>query len=417
MLNERISKLVWSESSTQAIELLASLARESSGDTRSQGGKTADLPATRSTVAGVRTIAINVLGSVAYGDQQSFSSESAKPPPGYKLAYMDTILALVQNLIPATFISSTILTSPVMPANVQRIGHSVHEFPKHVQALLSRERASSRSGQANLLSTLVAASDAESKQSKFHLSESELAGNLFQFTIAGYDTTANTMAYAINLLAIDSEWQDWIQEEIDAVAHTSGDDYEAAFPKLKRCLALMLETLRLYTPIPHISRETRSAQMIPNPNGRNDLFVPADTTIYISGQGMNVAPDQWGTDAMDFKPERWLTGPAEATPTVSADGAKLDNESGFIDRARGSFLAWGGGPRVCPGMKMAQVEFVAVIFTIFKDWKVRPTVLEEKGETEEMAGQRLRDVLKDSQPAVTLQMNRPRDAILTWTRR
>ena len=417
MLNERISKLVWSESSAQANALLESLARESSGGAQSQGAKKADLPATRSTVAGVRTIAINVLGSVAYGDEQSFSSESAKPPPGYKLAYMDTILALVQNLIPATFISTKILTSPVMPPNVQRIGHAVLEFPKHVQTLLSRERASSRSGQANLLSTLVAASDAESKQSKFYLSESELAGNLFQFTIAGYDTTANTMAYAINLLATKSEWQDWIQEEIDAVAHAFGNDYEAAFPKLKRCLALMLETLRLYTPIPHISRETQSAQTIPNPNGGRDLFVPPNTTIYISGQGMNVAPDQWGTDAMEFGPGRWLTGSDEATKAKSANGGKLDEESGIIDRARGSFLAWGGGPRVCPGMKMAQVEFVAVIFTIFKDWKVRPTVFEERGETEEMAKQRLQDVLKDSQPAVTLQMNRPRDAVLTWTRR
>ena len=45
----------------------------------------------------------------------------------------------------------------------------------------------------------------------------EILGNLFQFTAAGFDTTANTMAYAIKILAIETKWQDWIIEEIDSV--------------------------------------------------------------------------------------------------------------------------------------------------------------------------------------------------------
>lgn len=36
------------------------------------------------------------------------------------------------------------------------------------------------------------------------------------------------------------------------------------------------------------------------------------------------------------------------------------------------YMAFLHGPRVCPGKKFGQVEFVAVIATIFKDWRVEP---------------------------------------------
>ena len=170
---------------------------------------------TRDTIAGVRAIAINVLGSVAYGKQQSWQQENNEVPTGYRLAYMDAILAVVENLVPATFVARSILTSTVMPKALQKVGYAVEEFPRYTKQLLEAERKAERPAQANLLSTLVNASDTESKTaSKAYLSEKELSGNLFQFTIAGFDTTANTMAYAIALLAIHPEWQDWIREEI-----------------------------------------------------------------------------------------------------------------------------------------------------------------------------------------------------------
>lgn len=64
---------------------------------------------------------------------------------------------------------------------------------------------------------------------------------------------------------------------------------------------------------------------------------------------------------------------------------------------------------------MAEVEFVAVMMTVFRSYKLIPVV--EKGETIEMARQRLKDVMADSQPSVTLQMNRPRDVKLRWEKR
>lgn len=64
---------------------------------------------------------------------------------------------------------------------------------------------------------------------------------------------------------------------------------------------------------------------------------------------------------------------------------------------------------------MSQVEFVAVITSIFSRYRVAPIL--ENGETLEVAKERLREVVKDSQPRLTLQMNRPRDVKLKWSRR
>jgi len=64
---------------------------------------------------------------------------------------------------------------------------------------------------------------------------------------------------------------------------------------------------------------------------------------------------------------------------------------------------------------MAEVEFVAVMMTIFSSYKVTPVI--EPGETIDVAREKLKGVMADSQPQVTLQMNRPRDVKLRWERR
>jgi cytochrome P450 len=97
----------------------------------------------------------------------------------------------------------------------------------------------------NLLTALVRASNAASQgKERSSLSHDEIMGNLFVYNVAGHDTTANTICYALYVLAAQPGYQDWVGQEIDSVF--AGNDkvktweYEKAFPKLKRCLALMV---------------------------------------------------------------------------------------------------------------------------------------------------------------------------------
>jgi len=66
-------------------------------------------------------------------------------------------------------------------------------------------------------------------------------------------------------------------------------------------------------------------------------------------------------------------------------------------------------------MKMAQVEFLSVIWTIFKDYRVEVVRLEN--ETGKEAQQRLWNVMLDSEPRLTLQMRKPQNAVMKWSRR
>merc|ERR1712000_215573 len=91
------------------------------------------------------------------------------------------------------------------------------------------------------------------------LTDEEVYGNLFIYNLAGHDTTAATLHFALTLLAVYPQWQTWIAEEIDAVykADKSGlFYYEETFPKLTRVLALMYETVRLYGPVVLMPRYT-----------------------------------------------------------------------------------------------------------------------------------------------------------------
>jgi hypothetical protein len=66
-------------------------------------------------------------------------------------------------------------------------------------------------------------------------------------------------------------------------------------------------------------------------------------------------------------------------------------------------------------MKMAQVEFLAVMLTLFRKARVSPVT--GGAETMETARERLKGLMKDSQPRITLQMNRPKDVVLRWVER
>lgn len=64
---------------------------------------------------------------------------------------------------------------------------------------------------------------------------------------------------------------------------------------------------------------------------------------------------------------------------------------------------------------MSEVEFVGVLFEIFRKWKVE--IVRGEGESKEDARARLKGILDDSSPKLTLQVNRPQDVVFKWVAR
>ena len=88
----------------------------------------------------------------------------------------------------------------------------------------------------------------------------------------------------------------------------------------------------------------------------------------------------------------------------------------LISPVSGTFIPWADGPRNCPGQKFAQVEFVAVMATLFAKYRSKPALL--TGQSPEDAKRVLQSMVEGSMiSAITLQMQEPRKVALKWERR
>lgn len=99
-------------------------------------------------------------------------------------------------------------------------------------------------------------------------------------------------------------------------------------------------------------------------------------------------PDPELPDELIFRPSRWINGLSSNTPLLRPE--------------KGTFVPWAAGARVCPGQKMAQVEFVAVIMTLLKRCKIEAVPL--SGEVQSDIMNRLDQRLNNSIWRTVLEM-------------
>lgn len=193
IFNEQISESVWTESCRQARTMLDYLEKH-------PGGEVLD---------GLHNVAINIIGHAGYGQSKDWSPEPYKLATNIQkeeLSYFNAIGLTTIMLLEAAFLPPKFLKLPIMSPALQLLGKAMEELPQISKDLLDSERQSAKQGarpRSNLLSMLVQLSD-EGKRgdnSGLFLTEDEIRGNLFAFSAAGFDTTANTMGYAVMLLS------------------------------------------------------------------------------------------------------------------------------------------------------------------------------------------------------------------------
>jgi cytochrome P450 len=182
-------------------------------------------------------------------------------------------------------------------------------------------------------------------------------------------------------------------------------NYYDAFPRLKRMLALMYETIRLYTPVP-IGKSTGKSARTLHVNGET-YIIPANSMVIPHCTAVHTHPKIWGSDSLEWKPSRWIK--------QSAESPNLANKV-FLTPRKGSFIPWSEGVRNGPGKKFSQVEFVATMAAVLKDWVVEPKLF--GGETLEQGRQRVvRFVEENAGLGLLLQVLHPERTPLVWRRR
>lgn len=187
----------------------------------------------------------------------------------------------------------------------------------------------------DLLDLLQAASDPETGRA---MSADELRDNLLTFIVAGHETTALTLAWALYLCAFDPDAQDRAAAEARALPAPPG---AGDLPLLQYTNQIVAEALRLYPPAAFLSRTARAPDIL---CGRE--IRPGDT-VMLPIYALHRHKALW--DRPDhFDPDRFAPG---------------------IERDRFAYLPFGAGPRICIGANFALQEAVIILATLLSRFR------------------------------------------------
>jgi cytochrome P450 len=199
-------------------------------------------------------------------------------------------------------------------------------------------RRSNGAGGEDLLSLLVAARDGEEA-----LSDSEIRDQVLIFLLAGHDTTAIALTFALHLLGHQRDVQAQVHDEIDGTlgGRTPGaEDVE----RLPYTTMVLKEAMRLYPPAWGIPRRAAAADEI------GGHYMPAGADILLSPWVTHRHPEFWEQPER-FDPERFAT----------------EREA---ERHRHAYFPFGAGPRACIGQYFSMLESVIALAVILREFEL-----------------------------------------------
>lgn len=194
---------------------------------------------------------------------------------------------------------------------------------------------------ANFLEAMVIARDEEGRP----FSDDLILGNLVTMLVAGEDTTAYTLAWAIHHLCDDDDAVARLVSEADDVLEggTVPPSFEAA-NRLAYAGAVANETMRLRPVAPLLFLEAIGDTTL------GDIELPAGTGVSALVRPPVLDASNFA-EPRTFKPERWLPGaPGPHEPSVH--------------------MPFGSGPRLCPGRALALLEMKLVLATLYRSFRI-----------------------------------------------
>ena len=168
----------------------------------------------------------------------------------------------------------------------------------------------------------------------------EMVDQVAIFFLAGHETSASALAWAMYLVATHPDWQDRLAKEAQVIDQC---DF-AVMGQLRQSRDVFREALRLYPPVPMMVREASCPATF---RGRQ---VARGAQVVISPWHLHRHERLW--DNPDgFDPARWH----------SENGKKCQREA---------YLPFSAGARVCPGAGFAMVEGPLILSRILRDYRI-----------------------------------------------
>jgi len=196
------------------------------------------------------------------------------------------------------------------------------------------------------------------------LPDAELLAQMTTLTLAAMDTTSNTLARIFHILAINTDVQEKLRQEIIDACKGQDLPYNELM-EIPYLDAVIRETLRVYAPVTILPREARKDIILPlsepirGLDGKlmHEIPIPKDTRLLIGIEGVNCNKALWGADALEWKPERWLS----PLPAAVTDA--------HLPSVYSNMMTFTGGPRACIGFKFSELEMKTILCTLLPTFK------------------------------------------------
>ncbi len=193
------------------------------------------------------------------------------------------------------------------------------------------------------------------KQEQDAMTDEDLLHNVKVVYLAGSETTSIAISYAVYYLSQHRDILLKVREEANRLFANESKAEEVTVDRVVEELvyteAVVKEILRLCSPASVISVQLEAG--IESHTLSNGLVITENSVIvaYFDGLQKN---EKYFEDAKSFKPSRWL-----------------DSDKATIERYEANMLAFGYGPRVCPGQRLAMLEAMIAIAALAYEFDMK----------------------------------------------
>ncbi|KAI1487331.1 cytochrome P450 [Biscogniauxia mediterranea] len=380
------------------------------------------------------TLALNIISYVGFGlrllwpgqtlptdtDPRLVKYTSHGVPAGHSINFRDSIAGTLKYILVLLMTPGFIIN--YLPFEILKLAKQARDgFSQYMEEFLRDKAEDVRRGDKetgmDIMGSLVATSyqNKDTKGKGIELKDSEIIGNAFIMFLAGHETTANVIHFALLELANNPPAQRQLQRDIDAIfggADPRTWDYEENINAMMASMigAVMNETLRVMPPVTEVPKMVTRAQdqVIVTADGARHTL-PRGAYIGIVVPAVQRNPRFWPAkpsqvtpgkphDLDDWVPERWFRpslapGPRDAAPAVEGTDAEdfggfagPDTSAQLYRPVRGSYVPFSSGPRSCLGRRIAQVEVMAALAVIFRDHSVENVVDDDKDVNDSLEG-------------------------------
>jgi cytochrome P450 len=265
--------------------------------------------------AEMRTLTMDVIGRVLFGIDLAGEAEQV----GHAVSRLQGSM-VIATLLPPLPPERVRAVARALPG----IGRASDTLESLVTRIIDDRIAAPHAAPSDLLDLLLAAGQDEQP-----LSREEIQNEVMTLVLAGHETTANTLTWALMLLSQYPAARERLAAEVDELVGDRDPD-ASDVDALPWTQAVVNETMRLYPPAWTVERDAAEDDDIAG------VRVVAGNTIAISPYLLHRNPEFW-PNPEGFDPRRFLP----------------ENRS---DRPRYAFMPFGGGRRICVGAGLAQLE-------------------------------------------------------------